>query len=119
MNTPATPSLTTPLQLASGVRLPHRIGKSAMTEGLADADNRATPAHARLYRRWAEGGAGLLITGNVQVSRTHLERPGNIAIEGPQPPEALSALSAMAQAAATSGARCYVQLSHAGRHLLA
>jgi 2,4-dienoyl-CoA reductase-like NADH-dependent reductase (Old Yellow Enzyme family) len=115
MNSPATPSLETPLQLASGVLLPNRIGKSAMTEGLADADNCATPAHARLYRRWAEGGAGLLITGNVQVSRTHLERPGNIVIEGAQPPEALAALSAMAKAAATNGARCYVQLSHAGR----
>ncbi len=117
MNSPASPSvgLAAPLRLASGVTLPNRIAKSAMTEGLADADNRATPAHARLYRRWAEGGAGLLITGNVQVSRTHLERPGNIAIEGAQPPEALAALSDMARAASTGGACCYVQLSHAGR----
>lgn len=115
MNSPATPSLSTPLRLASGVVLPNRLGKSAMTEGLADADNRATAAHVRLYRRWAEGGAGLLITGNVQVSRTHLERPGNIALEGPQSPAALAALADMAQAAATNGACCYVQLSHAGR----
>ena len=117
MNSPASPAvaLSTPLTLRSGVVLPNRLGKSAMTEGLADADNRATAAHARLYRRWAEGGAGLLITGNVQVSRTHLERPGNIVIEGVQPPEALAALAEMAQAASANGARCYVQLSHAGR----
>lgn len=117
MNSPASPAVTlsSPLRLASGVVLPNRLGKSAMTEGLADADNRATPAHARLYRRWAEGGAGLLITGNVQVSRAHLERPGNIAIEGPQAQEARIALADMAKAAATNGARCYVQLSHAGR----
>jgi 2,4-dienoyl-CoA reductase-like NADH-dependent reductase (Old Yellow Enzyme family) len=95
MNSPATPptNLSTPLRLSSGVVLRNRLGKSAMTEGLADAHNRATGAHARLYRRWAEGGAGLLITGNVQVSRTHLERPGNIVIEGRQSPEALAALA--------------------------
>ena len=65
-------SLATPLTLASGVVLKNRLGKSAMTEGLADPANLATEAHQRLYRRWAEGGAGLLITGNVQVSRRHL-----------------------------------------------
>jgi 2,4-dienoyl-CoA reductase-like NADH-dependent reductase (Old Yellow Enzyme family) len=116
MNSPASPpSLSSPLRLASGVVLANRLGKSAMTEGLADADNHATPAHDLLYRRWAEGGAGLLITGNVQVSRAHLERPGNIAIEGPQAGAARAALAAMATAAQTAGARCYVQLSHAGR----
>ena len=108
-------SLATPLTLASGVVLKNRLGKSAMTEGLADPANRATAAHARLYRRWAEGGAGLLITGNVQVSRRHLERPGNVAIEGPQSAEAMAALSAYAAAASAGGAACYVQLSHAGR----
>lgn len=117
MNSPASPPVTlaSPLHLASGVVLPNRLGKSAMTEGLADADNCATAAHARLYRRWAEGGAGLLITGNVQVSRMHLERPGNIAIEGPQTEQALTRLAEMARAAATGGTCCYVQLSHAGR----
>ena len=117
MNAPASPAatLSTPIELASGVVLPNRLGKSAMTEGLADAHNRATADHARLYRRWAQGGAGLLITGNVQVSRMHLERPGNIAIEGRQSEEAQARLADMARAAATGGARCYVQLSHAGR----
>jgi 2,4-dienoyl-CoA reductase-like NADH-dependent reductase (Old Yellow Enzyme family) len=107
--------LASPLRLASGVTIRNRLGKSAMTEGLADADNRATAAHARLYRAWADGGSGLLITGNVQVSRRHLERPGNIAIEGPQGAEAMAGLKTMAAAASANGAACFVQLSHAGR----
>ncbi|MEL7487871.1 MAG: NADH:flavin oxidoreductase, partial [Pseudomonadota bacterium] len=66
-----------PLTLPCGARLKNRIAKAAMTEGLADPLNRATARHATLYRRWAEGGAGLLITGNVMVDRRYLERPGN------------------------------------------
>jgi 2,4-dienoyl-CoA reductase-like NADH-dependent reductase (Old Yellow Enzyme family) len=117
MNDAATPppALSTPLALGCGLTLRNRLGKSAMTEGLADAANHATEAHARLYQRWAKGGAGLLITGNVQISRTHLERPGNIAIEGPQSAQALEALRRMASAASEGGTACFVQLSHAGR----
>ena len=70
MNSP----LQQPLGLPCGVNLPNRIAKAAMTEGLADADDRATEAHQRLYRRWSAGGAGLLITGNVMVDRHYLER---------------------------------------------
>ncbi|MGL6042475.1 MAG: hypothetical protein ACRC1J_00985, partial [Sandaracinobacteroides sp.] len=90
------PCIATPFRFASGVTVPNRIAKSAMTEGLADPQNRATGAHAVLYRAWAEGGTGILITGNVQVSRSHLERPGNIAIEGMQGAEAMASLRAMA-----------------------
>lgn len=107
--------LATPLTFRSGVTVPNRIAKSAMTEGLADAANRATPALARLYGRWAAGGIGLQITGNIQVSRRHLERPGNVAIEGPQSPEAMAALLAYATAARSGGGAVYAQLSHAGR----
>jgi 2,4-dienoyl-CoA reductase-like NADH-dependent reductase (Old Yellow Enzyme family) len=36
-----------------------------MTEGLGDAQLRATPEHVRLYAAWGAGGVGLNITGNV------------------------------------------------------
>jgi 2,4-dienoyl-CoA reductase-like NADH-dependent reductase (Old Yellow Enzyme family) len=108
-------SLSTPLTLASGVVVKNRLAKSAMTEGLADAHNRATLAHATLYRRWADGGLGLSITGNIQVSRQHLERPGNIALAGPQDDAAMAGLSALAAAARSQGGAIFAQISHAGR----
>lgn len=108
-------SLSTPLTLASGVVVKNRLAKSAMTEGLADGYNRATPAHATLYRRWADGGLGLSITGNIQVCRHHLERPGNIALAGPQEEAAMASLSALAAAAKSQGGAVFAQLSHAGR----
>jgi 2,4-dienoyl-CoA reductase-like NADH-dependent reductase (Old Yellow Enzyme family) len=74
-------SIGTPIDLPCGARLANRLCKAALTEGLADTMNRATDQLSRLYGRWSQGGAGLIITGNVQVDRTHLERPGNLAID--------------------------------------
>ncbi|MEO1241002.1 MAG: NADH:flavin oxidoreductase/NADH oxidase family protein [Pseudomonadota bacterium] len=107
--------LQKPLALPNGVTLKNRIAKAAMTEGLADAQNRATERHVTIYRRWAEGGAGVLITGNVMVDRRYLERPGNVAIDGPQTDERLDALRRWAGAARDAGADIWMQISHAGR----
>jgi len=86
-----------------------------MTEGLADAGNRATERHVTLYRRWAEGGAGLLLTGNVQVDRRYLERAGNIVIDGPQDEGQLTALEMLAKAGTADDTHLWMQISHAGR----
>ena len=83
-----------------------------MTEGLADAHNRATEGHVHLYRRWSEGGAGLLISGNVQVDRWHLERPGNVAVDQNG---GLEQLTAYAKAGTVNGNHLWMQISHAGR----
>lgn len=110
-----TSSLTKPLSLPNGGALKNRIAKAAMTEGLGDDYNRATARHATLYRRWAEGGAGMLLTGNVMVDRRFLERPGNVAIDGPQSDEQLDALKRWSGAARQAGADIWMQISHSGR----
>ena len=107
--------LASPLTLPCGAVLKNRLCKAAMTEGLADAQNRATIGHERLYRRWGAGGAGLLLTGNVQVDRRYLERPGNVVIEGPQSPEQMDALRRWSTEAKENGAAIWMQISHAGR----
>ena len=108
-------SIKDPLTLSSGLTLPNRLIKAAMSEGLADPENRATTRHAVLYRRWSEGGAGCLITGNVQVDRRNLERPGNVVIEGPQSTDARTRLKLFAEAAKSGGSRVIMQICHAGR----
>lgn len=102
-------------QLPSGIGFKNRIAKAAMTEGLAGRDGVPNDDHLRLYRRWAAGGSGLLITGNVQVDRHHLERPGNVIVDGPLTPEATAAWRAWAAAATGNGTAAWVQISHAGR----
>jgi 2,4-dienoyl-CoA reductase-like NADH-dependent reductase (Old Yellow Enzyme family) len=99
--------------------LRNRIAKAAMTEGIADAWGRPTARHITLYRRWAQGGAGLLLTGNVMIDRRVLERPGNVAID---PVPAAGADAALierfrtwARAGTDSGTHLWMQISHAGR----
>ncbi|MEH6909380.1 MAG: NADH:flavin oxidoreductase/NADH oxidase family protein [Oceanicoccus sp.] len=103
------------LQLPCGVVIGNRICKGAMTEGLADSANCATGKHAALYSRWARGGSGILLTGNVQVDHRYLERPGNVVIEGEQSAAQLAALRAWAEAGTAEGTHLWMQISHAGR----
>ncbi len=107
--------ISSELTLPCGIRLKNRIAKAALTEGLSDGMNRATLAHQRLYRAWAQGGAGLVITGNVQVDRRYLERPGNVAIDNNG---GESQLSEMAAAGSENGTQLWMQLSHAGRQTI-
>ena len=103
------------LKLPCGVDVKNRICKAAMTEGLADEQNRATDKHATLYSRWAEGGSGILLTGNIQVDHRYLERPGNVVVEGKQSNEQLSRLRAYAEAGTKNKTHLWAQISHAGR----
>jgi 2,4-dienoyl-CoA reductase-like NADH-dependent reductase (Old Yellow Enzyme family) len=109
-----TSALAEPLRLPSGVVLPNRIVKAAMSEGMADADNRATARLKTLYRRWAGSGAGLLLSGNIQVDRWHLERPGNVVLDDDS---GLAALAAVAKAGRAEGAAFWAQLAHTGRQV--
>ncbi|WP_306250738.1 NADH:flavin oxidoreductase/NADH oxidase family protein [Parvularcula sp. IMCC14364] len=108
-------AINDPITLPCGATLKNRLCKAAMTEGLGDDHNRATERHVTLYQRWARGGAGLLLTGNIMVDRRYLERPGNVAIDGPQTAEQMAALGRYASAATEHGAHIWAQISHAGR----
>jgi 2,4-dienoyl-CoA reductase-like NADH-dependent reductase (Old Yellow Enzyme family) len=104
-----------PLTLPCGVTLPNRLVKAAMSELLADTRNRATAAHQTLYGAWAKNGPGLMLTGNVQIDRQHMEHAGNVAIQGKQNADQLTALRAWSTAAKREGSQIWMQLAHAGR----
>jgi 2,4-dienoyl-CoA reductase-like NADH-dependent reductase (Old Yellow Enzyme family) len=108
--------LFTPLTLPNGATVPNRLAKAAMEETLADAGQLPGPAIHRLYQRWAEGGTGLLITGNVMVDRRALTGPGTIALEADTP---LAPFAAWAQAARARDAQVWMQISHPGRQVMA
>ncbi len=104
--------LSQPLQLPCGAILPNRLAKGAMTEGLADANDNATSRHEVLYERWSNGGAGMLLTGNVMVDRRYLERPGNVAIDDNGGEDSLRR---WAEAGTAAGNHLWMQISHPGR----
>ena len=101
-----------PLTLPCGHTLTNRLCKAAMTEGLADTHDNATPGHQRLYATWARGGAALLLSGNIMVDRRYLERAGNVVLEEGS---GLAPLRAWAQAARDVGSQLWAQISHPGR----
>jgi len=110
-----TDMLESTLTLPSGQTLKNRIAKAAMTEGLADTENRATDRLATLYQRWSAGGAGLLISGNIMVDRRYLERAGNVVFDGSPSDDQIARVKRWTETAREHGADIWAQLSHAGR----
>lgn len=103
------------LKLPCGAELPNRLAKAAMTEGLATPAGVPTPELERLYGIWSDGGAGLLLSGNIQVDADHLERPGNVVIDREPDAAMRTALASWAKAATRNGNHFWAQISHAGR----
>ncbi len=89
-----------------------------MTEGLADPMGRPGEALERLYAIWSDGGAGMHLSGNIQIDRDHLERPGNVIIDREPDAEMAAKLSSWTKVATRSGNHFWVQISHAGRQTM-
>lgn len=106
--------LARPLTLPCGQVIKNRTAKSAMSEALGTLDNRPTEALAILYGRWAEGGVGLCITGNVMIDRRALGEPGNVAV---QDDSQLDLLRAWSQAGTRHGTQLWMQLNHPGKQV--
>lgn len=103
--------LSTPLELPCGLTLKNRLAKSAMTEGLAD-DGHPSERLVRLYRCWAEGGPGLLLTGSAYPDALHTVRPADVTVPSTPP---LDRWRQWADASKADGARVFLQINHAGR----
>jgi 2,4-dienoyl-CoA reductase-like NADH-dependent reductase (Old Yellow Enzyme family) len=106
--------LREPLTLPCGVTLPNRVFKAAMAEGLATTSGDPSPELMRLYRGWAAGGPGALITGNIGVC------PGagdaaTVIVSGDSDAEALARWAAGVH---EDGVPLFGQLFHAGRQAM-
>lgn len=101
-----------PLKLKNGIVVKNRFVKPAMSEVMGDDNYRPTEAIINLYRNWALGGTGLLITGNVMIDSNALGEKGNIVIENEKD---LALLKRWADAGKINGAQTWVQLNHPGR----
>ena len=108
--------LFTPLTLPNGSSIPNRIAKAAMEENMCDADHAPSDALLRLYQAWAQGGAGLILTGNVMVDGRAMTGPGGIVLEDDSH---LDRFKQWAQVARSSGAQIWMQISHPGRQMMA
>jgi 2,4-dienoyl-CoA reductase-like NADH-dependent reductase (Old Yellow Enzyme family) len=104
--------LSRPLTLKNGSVIKNRVAKSAMSEALGNTRHQPTVNLETLYRRWALGGTGLLITGNVMIDRRALGEPGNVVVENE---ENLELLTKWAEAGKVTGASIWMQINHPGK----
>ena len=101
-----------PLTLKNGSTLPNRIAKSALSETLGSASLRVTPRLITLYKHWAAGGSGLLVTGNVMIDRRHIGEPNNVVLEDDRD---MDLLRQWARAGQSAGGQIWMQLNHPGK----
>ena len=104
------------LQLPNGQVIANRIGKAAMEENMADLHQAPSNALKQLYKTWADGEPGLLLTGNVMIDRRAMTGPGGVALENEQH---LASFREWADVARAKGVHFWVQLSHPGRQTMA
>ena len=106
--------LFTPITLPNGTTIKNRFFKSAMSEGMGTRDFQPKKNIATLYKRWAEGGTGLIITGNIMVDPKETAEPGNIVFDKNSNMEILKNWANQGQ---QHGAKVMVQLNHPGKQV--
>jgi 2,4-dienoyl-CoA reductase-like NADH-dependent reductase (Old Yellow Enzyme family) len=104
------------LDLPNGSIIPNRIAKAAMEENMADSDQGPSADLIRLYEAWANGGAGLLISGNVMVDGRAMTGPGGVVLEDARQ---LAKFRRWAQTGRAQGAHFWLQINHPGRQMMA
>ncbi len=92
-----------------------------MEENMADAGQIPGQALFNLYDKWAKGGAGLILTGNVMVDPTAMTGPGGVVLEHGMFKDAKieAAFKKWATIAKSGGGKVYMQISHPGRQVYA
>ena len=104
--------LFTPITLPNGTTIKNRFFKSAMSEGMGTRNFQPQKNISTLYKRWAEGGTGLIITGNIMVDPKGTAEPGNIVFDKNSNMEILKDWAKQGQ---QHGAKVMVQLNHPGK----
>ena len=105
-------TLLQPFTLPNGTVVPNRLAKAALSECLSSPGFAPGPEIKTLYRRWAQSGQGLTVTGNVMVDSRYIGEPGNVVVEDERH---LADLTEWASIVKSAGAVALVQINHPGR----
>ena len=100
--------------LKNGQKIKNRLFKSAMSEQLGLRDHNPKPGLANLYGRWADGGIGLSMTGNIMIDRGALGEPKNVVLDEQSD---LTEFKKWATAGKKNGSHIWTQLNHPGKQI--
>jgi len=111
----------TPLTLPNGQTIPNRLCKAAMEENMAEAGQVPGQALVNLYQQWADGGVGLILTGNVMVAPDAMTGPGGVYLGAETLAQGNNKerFATWAKTGKSGGAMLYMQISHPGRQIYA
>jgi 2,4-dienoyl-CoA reductase-like NADH-dependent reductase (Old Yellow Enzyme family) len=110
----------------SGKTAPNRFLKGAMTERISSWDPKNLEARGvpstdlvNAYRRWGEGGIGLILSGNIMIDYDQLEAAGNPIIpkDAPYNGQRFERFRDMATQGKAEGNLMVGQVSHPGRQV--
>jgi len=101
--------------LPNGSTLKNRIAKSAMSENLSNKNNEPTPLLIEVYKKWAQSGAGLLITGNIMIDSKAIGEPRNVVVENRKNFEILKE---WAESVNGTDTHLWAQINHPGRQAM-
>ncbi|MBA35519.1 MAG: NADH oxidase [Oleispira sp.] len=100
--------------LKNGQEIKNRLFKSAMSEQLGLRNHNPKPGLAKLYGRWADGGIGLSMTGNIMIDRNALGEPKNVVLDEQSD---LTEFKNWATAGKKNGSHIWTQLNHPGKQI--
>ncbi|KAK8865759.1 hypothetical protein IAR55_000906 [Kwoniella newhampshirensis] len=107
--------IASPITLPNGVVVQNRLVKAAMAEGIGLGGGPPRSGHINLYRRWAQGGWGIIISGNVQIDPRHLASPHDLTLTPiPQNLDAYTSLAETVLSASSTPPLLLMQISHPG-----
>lgn len=114
-------NIFTPLTLPNGQIVINRLCKAAMEENMAEAGQLPGTALFNLYKAWADGGAGLILTGNVMIDPTAMTGPGGVVLEHGMFADAAveKRFREWSTISKSGGGKIYMQISHPGRQVYA
>ncbi|WP_434036287.1 NADH:flavin oxidoreductase/NADH oxidase family protein [Formosa sp. 4Alg 33] len=101
--------------LPNGAVLSNRIAKSAMSENLSNKHQEPTAVLIDAYKVWAQGGAGLLITGNIMIDPNAVGEPRNVVV---QDRKNMDLLKQWAESVKGTKTQLWAQLNHPGRQAM-
>lgn len=99
---------------ANGAISKNRLFKSAMSEQLGTLEHNPSQGLINVYKQWAAGGCGILVSGNIMVNRQHLGEPKNVVLDEQSD---LSLFTAWAAAATANDTQFWAQLNHPGKQI--
>ncbi|ARU57437.1 NADH oxidase [Oleiphilus messinensis] len=106
--------ISTAFTLKNSVMIKNRTFKSAMSEQLGNKQHNPTDGLTNLYKLWAEGGIGIMMSGNIMIDRTALGEPKNVVLDEASD---LQAFKKWARAGSLHNTQFWAQLNHPGKQI--